>query len=119
MGSTLNRFVGTSDNIKIKFAWAIPIPDKKMETVASMLYNSDQGKEFVNQVIQGMCDLMGITKTQTSAYSPQGNAYAERIHRFFRNAISGMMIAYNSAYHSAIKTTPATAFFGENINAPC
>lgn len=115
-----------------KFAWALPIPNKEMETVASTLWNSDQGREFVNQVIKGMCQLLGPSKTQTSAYSPQGNAYAERIHRFFRNAISsfvrddpriwdevatGMMLAYNDAYHSALKTSPGKAFLGRNLNA--
>ena len=49
--------------------------------------HSDPGREFVNQVITDMCKLLCITKSQTTAYHPQGNAYAEVLHKFLKKAL--------------------------------
>ena len=79
-----------------KFVFILPIPNKKGATIAKTLFvkvfsvlgmparlHSDRGKEFTN-----MLNLLGIAQSTTTAYHPQGNAYAERIHKFFRSAIA-------------------------------
>jgi hypothetical protein len=87
-----------------KYAFAIPIKNKTAITIATKLYkhvfskfgyperlHSDNGLEFVNAVLNGLCDLLKIEKTSTTAYHPQGNAFAERIHQFFRNALAAFV----------------------------
>jgi len=141
-----NEYVLTVIDGFTKFAWALPIPNKEAKTVASALYHrvlvpegmparliSDQGTEFVNSTLNDVSKLFGIEKTTTTAYHPQGNAYSERIHRFFKNALSSfvrddpriwdellpaLLLTYNDSYHEAIGTTPALAFRGRHLNAP-
>ena len=73
----------------------IALPGKKADVVAKALMqfittfgvpnriHSDLGKEFVNKVLSALLEILGSTKSNTTAYHPQGNAYAERIHKFF------------------------------------
>jgi transposase InsO family protein len=125
-----------------KFALSCAIPNKEAETIARALWqmfgifgmpkrlHSDLGKEFVNEIIQEMCDILGIEKSNTTAYHPQGNAYAERIHQFFRQSIASysvddyrnwdemlapLMLAYNDSYHEALGCTPSEVFFGRRL----
>ena len=64
-----------------KFAEAFPIPNKKAVTVARVLVEqvfprfgipiqilSDQGKEFDNNLLKGLCDVLGIDKIRTKPY---------------------------------------------------
>jgi hypothetical protein len=64
-----------------RFCWLVPVPDTKAETVAQALIStwfgvfgppdsiiSDQGhdnKEFGNELLQAVYDLMGVTKMST------------------------------------------------------
>jgi hypothetical protein len=95
--------------------------------------HSDQGKEFCNQVLDSLCQLFGITKSQTSAYHPQGNALAERVHLFYRSAISSfvnsdgdnwdelvpcLQLAYNSAIHSSTGVSPYELMYGRSSLLP-
>jgi hypothetical protein len=96
-----NKYILTVIDGFSKFALAIPIKSKKATVVAKALLervfsifgfplrlHSDQGKEFVNEILEELCKLNGIKKSTTTAYHPQGNAYAERIHQFFRNMLT-------------------------------
>ena len=83
-----------------KWAMAIALPSKKQEIVAEALVSrvfimgwpdrllTDRGKEFTNRVLNQCLKLCGSRHVTTTAYHPQGNAYAERIHRFFRHAVT-------------------------------
>jgi hypothetical protein len=42
---------------------------------------SDQGTEFINDVVDGMCDKMGIPHKITSAYNPRTNGKVERLNQ--------------------------------------
>ena len=71
-----------------KWAHAIPLPNHKGETVAralSKLFNttfwprrvhSDQGSEFKGDLMKEFTKLFGVEQSFTTAYHPQGNAYA-------------------------------------------
>jgi Integrase core domain. len=84
-----------------KFAWAIPIKDEKSETIAIALLqeilshfphpdkiHSDRGENLIGEIMDALKFMCGIEKSMTTAWHPSGNAYAERIHQFFRNAIT-------------------------------
>ena len=128
-----------------KWAMAVALPSKKQEIVSEALVSrvfimgwpdrllTDRGKEFTNRVLNQCLKLCGSRHVTTTAYHPQGNAYAERIHRFFRHAVTayvrddqrnwdellpGLLTAYNDATHEATGYTPSEILFGRRLNAP-
>jgi hypothetical protein len=75
-------------------------PDQKAKTVARYLWEgyitvlgvpakliSDQGPCFEAQIIQELCDLLGIQKIRTTSYHPQGNGQVERAHQTIMHMI--------------------------------
>jgi hypothetical protein len=49
---------------------------------------SDRGTEFLNDIVNELCQLLSITKVYTSAYRPQANGGTERIRRFINDGVS-------------------------------
>lgn len=140
-----NKYVLTVVDAYSKWCIAIPIPSKKAATVAEALFTNgmglgvpnrihhDRGKEYCNQIIEKLAELYGIEDTKTSAYHPQGNAFAERIHQFFGNAISAytrddqrdwdmfcptMCLSYNNAFNETTGFSPAQILLGRDLRAP-
>ena len=77
-----------------KWVEAFPLAATDSETLASVLVDevvcrygvpgslhSDQGANLNSQVITALCKLLGINKTRTTAYHPQGNGQVERFNR--------------------------------------
>jgi hypothetical protein len=84
-----------------KYAWAIPLIDEKAETIAlALLENvitkfpqigtiySDRGENFIGEILSHLYSMTNTVKGQTTPYHPQSNTYVERIHQFFKNAIT-------------------------------
>ncbi|HEX2846906.1 MAG TPA: DDE-type integrase/transposase/recombinase, partial [Chitinophagaceae bacterium] len=141
-----NRYVlSVVDNFS-KYAFAIPIPDKSADTIAVALWkkvfvmfgapeylHSDNGTEFVNEVLAALSRRLNIERTRTTPYHPASNGIVERFHKFLRNAIAsfvredhrywdefidGIMLAYNTAIHEATGFQPAHLMFGRSIVSP-
>ena len=83
-----------------RFAFAIPVPNGKAETVARALVDnifwnfgppekiiSDRAQAFIGEVIKGVCKAMDIKHIRSSGYQPQGNA-VERFHSFLNAALT-------------------------------
>jgi len=141
-----HKYVLTCIDSFTKWVCIIPIPNKKAITVAKALWNQvfsrygmplrihhDQGKEFVNEILKSLNELLGVDDSRTTAYHPQGNAIAERIHQFFRKAVSAyvrddqrdwdlylpsIQLAYNDAVHDSTGFSPAELMFGRNLRSP-
>jgi transposase InsO family protein len=138
-----NKYVLTIIDGFSKFAYTVAIPNKEGNTIAQALMqfiaqfgipnriHSDLGKEFVNDTVIETLKKFGITKSNTTAYHPQGNAYAESLHKFFRQSITSyieddhriwdellpvLILCYNDSYHSALGCTPAEVFMGRRLN---
>jgi len=134
-----NKYVLTVIDAFSKFAIPIPLKGKSAEEVAEALYtligdkgpmsrlHSDQGGEFCNEVLEHLTKIYQINKIRTTAYHPMGNAFAERIHQFYKNALTSIVkfcnrdwdtlipalqLAYNTAIHSAIGKQPYQVFYG-------
>ena len=65
--------------------------DQRAETVAKLLVEnvicrhcvpeellSDRGANFLSELIQGICDLLGMKKVNTSGYHPQTDGLVEK-----------------------------------------
>jgi hypothetical protein len=143
--SSGNIYILTAIDGFSKFAYAVPARNKRAETVAEALYtrvlinigipnriHSDLGPEFVNETMKKLCEIFLMRKSGTTTYDPQGNAYAERIHRFFRNAltifvrrdqrdwdklINPLIMTYNDTPHDSLNgKSPAEVHLGRSLN---
>ncbi len=96
-----NEYVLTVVDAFTKYAWAIAIPNEKSKTIAFALLShvlskfpqfgrihSDRGENFIGEIMTHLYDMTNTKKSQTTPYHPQSNTYAERIHQFFKNAIT-------------------------------
>ena len=82
--------------------------------------HSDQGANFVSTVIQSLCSKLGIKRTQTTPYHPQGNGQVERFNRTLEAMLSKvvadnqkdwdehlqtLLFAYRTAVHDSTGLT--------------
>jgi hypothetical protein len=95
---------------------------------------SDQGKEFLNQLIQQICDLFGTTRRVTTPYHPQTNGLTERFNRTLINALgklihqyqenewdellTSVLFAYRTMQHSTTGYTPFYLLYGHEASLP-
>ena len=84
-----------------KWCEAFPTADQKAPTVAKILVDrvfsrfgpstvlhSDQGANFESSLMHEVCDIMGITKTRTTAYHPQCDGHIERQNRTLQDMLA-------------------------------
>ena len=89
-----NRYCFTITDQFSGWIESIPIPDKQSTTIANILIHqifarhswprymtSDNGNEFVSEIIKTITQLGHINHIKTSPYHPQSNSFAERPHR--------------------------------------
>lgn len=122
-----------------KFPVAYAIANKEMNTIATALWQfitlfgapvvlvSDQGAEFVNEVIAGLAKLHGIDRRITSPYRPQANGQVERFNRALINILRKCtgdapgrwydwmefaLMVIRTSVHSATGLTPFEVLFG-------
>ena len=92
--------------------------------------HSDQSRQFKANIIQEMCKVLGIAKSRTTPYHPQGDGRVERFNRTLLHMLSTSVLdkndwehhlrplcmAYNSTQHAATGYTPFFLMFGRS---PC
>ena len=94
---------------------------------------SDQGKEFQNEIMEKLCELLDIQKNQTAAYHPQADGLSERFMRPLKAMISSyinekqtnwdenidqLAFAYNTAEHATTKFSPFYLVYGRQPKIP-
>jgi transposase InsO family protein len=117
-----------------KWAEAVPIKNKRKETVAHAIYKewycrhgipyqlqSDQGKEFTNDLLERLNKRMVVDHTVTSPYYPQANGQVERLNRVLVDSLSiycsehlatwdeflpSVLFSYRTAHHAVTGVTP-------------
>ena len=95
--------------------------------------HSDQGSNFVRKVIQALCSELGIKRSQTTAYHPEGNGQVERFNRTLEGMLSKVisdhqrdwddhlqkvLFAYRTAIHESTGFTPFTVMYGRSPSLP-
>ena len=141
----MERYVLTVEDGFTRHANAYTLPNKQASTVARVLIDeycsdygfpesihSDNGKEFVNEIWEQLCDRLGIRKTTTPTYNPQSNI-VERWHRTINmmmktfmdrddkewsKYLPAMVMAYNTKVNSSTGVTPYFATFGREARLP-
>ena len=129
-----------------RFLVAVPLPDKRAETVARALFGeyiakfgppsqiwSDRGKEFVNETLKYLTEIFGTKLHFICPGNPQANAISERSHGslidilrtltykrpgVWSEFLSMAAFAYNTRHHDAIGCSPYVAYFGREALLP-
>ena len=91
---------------------------------------SDQGTEFLNEVVENLCNGFGIDRRVTSAYNPRTNGLTERFNATLINSLRKqaeeepvkwnkwlplVLLAYRSRVHSSTGFTPFELMFGRSM----
>ena len=129
-----------------KYTEAYPLTNKTARSVADALMDkwlptfgfplflhSDQGKEFDNEMVHKLSELLGTVKTKTTPYHPRSDGLVERFNRTllamlamfvsqehdnWDDLLPFMMLAYNTTVHTSTGFTPHRLVFGEECNLP-
>ena len=95
--------------------------------------HSDQGKQFELELITKTCKLLGIAKSHTTPYHPQGDGLVERFNRTLLTMLSTaaethpfdwerqqrpLCMAYNSSVHLTTGYSPFFLMFGRQAHMP-
>ena len=104
MSSKGNRYILVITDLFSKWVEAFPMRSTDTESLATILINevvcrygvpqylhSDQGANLTSKVIQSLCKQLGIQRTQSSPYHPQGNGQVERLNRTLEAMLSKMV----------------------------
>ena len=123
-----------------KYLVTVPLRDKTALAVAKALVKhiylvygapelqvSDNGGEFVNEVLQNVTKLLGIGKAKITAWRPQSNGVVERVHstmnamfaksvqdnqRDWCTQLKYITYAYNTSVHRETTYSPFYLMFG-------
>ncbi|MGH0116826.1 UNVERIFIED_CONTAM: hypothetical protein FKN15_019215 [Acipenser sinensis] len=129
-----------------RYAQAFPTKDQRACTVAKVLWekyfvhygwpariHSDQGRDFESRVIKELLQLLGVKKSRTSPYHPQGDPQPERFNRTLLNMlgtlekskktqwsqhVSHLVHAYNCTKNEATGFSPYLLMFGREARLP-
>jgi hypothetical protein len=95
--------------------------------------HSDQGKNVDGNVMHEVCKVLGIRKTHTAPYHPQGNSITERENAVIKAMLSAytnsrqddwdiylpaVMMAYRSSVHRTMGETPNMMMLGREARLP-
>ena len=141
-----NKYVLVVTDLFTKWVEAFPLRETSSSTLATVLVDevisrfgvpnvlhSDQGANFCSEVIKGICRILGIEKTRTSAYHHQGNGQVERFNRTLEailaktvkesqrdwdSCLQKALFAYRTSLHEATGFTAFHLVFGRTPKLP-
>lgn len=129
-----------------RYTQAFPTRDQKASTVAKVLIemyfvhyglpkrmHSDQGRDFESRLVHEVLSTLGIEKSRTTPYHPQGDPQPERFNRTLLNMletlepsskrkwsqhIGHLVHAYNCTSNEATGFSPYYLMFGREARLP-
>ncbi|CAH1272763.1 RTL1 [Branchiostoma lanceolatum] len=141
-----NRYCLVLQDFFTKYANAYAIPRQDAPTVAQVLFthyirehgvpsslHSDQGRQFEADLMKELYAALGIAKSRTTPYHPQGDGLVERFNRTLKamlskyvspmgddwdDHLSHVLLAYNTSVHASTGYTPFLLAHGREANLP-
>lgn len=141
-----HRYLLTIVDHLTRHAEAIPIEGQLATTIAHAFVQhvvwrfgaprrllTDQGRNFLSEVMRQVCNLLGIQRLRTTAYHPECNGVVERFHgtliqmirHFVRKDgkdwdrwVPFTLMAYRNTVHSATGFTPHFLLCGREMTLP-
>ena len=140
-----NEYIIACTDYFTKWSEATASKDKSAASVADFIYKticrfgamdvliSDQGREFLNQLMEDLTAKLGIDHRVASAYHPQSNGLRERDNRTLKAMINKLindegdnwddllpqvLLAYHAAPHESTKVIPFQAMLGRKPRLP-
>ncbi|XP_037799853.1 uncharacterized protein LOC119594838 [Penaeus monodon] len=129
-----NKYVLAFIDQLTRYVQLIPLPSKEAETVADAFINqfvtvfgpprllqTNNGREFKNNLFKRVCELASVQTIFTTAFHPQANGMIERTNRVVKNALATLLeasplewdkllpyvpLAMNSAVHRSVGDQP-------------
>lgn len=130
-----NRYVIVFQDFLTKWPLVFPAPDQKAIRLARLVAEevlplfgvpdallSDRGKNLLAHVMQDVCQLLGVTKLNTTSYHPQCNGMVERMNWTLKSMLRkhvakfggqwdrylpGVLWAYRNTPHESTKEKPS------------
>lgn len=141
-----NRYVLVVEDYFTKFVNLYALYNQTAQSVAQCLFedyvlvhgipemvHSDQGRQFEAEIVQRLCQLLGIKKTRTTPYNPKSDGMVERFNRTLIDQLAKSLLAcggewddylkqvafaYNTSVHSSTKYTPYFLCHGREARVP-
>ena len=141
-----NRYIVVFMDYLTKWVEAFPTADQTSETIAHLLVEriicqhgapkellSDRGPNLLSNLILDICDLMGMKKTNTTAYHPQTDGLVENFNRTLRAMIAKhsrkfgrdwdvylpqLLFAYRTKPHESTGEAPYYLLYGHDARLP-
>nr|AAA50456.1 gag, pol and env protein precursor [Caenorhabditis elegans] len=141
-----NRYILTIIDLFTKYGTAVPIPDKKAETVLKAFVErwaigegriplkllTDQGKEFVNGLFAQFTHMLKIEHITTKGYNSRANGAVERFNKTIMHIMKKKtavpmewddqvvyaVYAYNNCVHENTGETPMFLMHGRDVMGP-
>ena len=141
-----NKYVLVLQDYLTKWPLAYPLPDQKTLTIARILVDevipffgvpeavlTDRGTNLLSHLMKDLCELLGITKLNTTAYHPECDGMVERFNRTLRamlrkhavhfgnqwdRYLSNVLWAYRNVPHESTGEKPSFLLFGWDLQTP-
>ncbi|KAA3678006.1 uncharacterized protein DEA37_0008956 [Paragonimus westermani] len=142
-----NRYILVMVDHFTKWCEAVPVPRADGGTTAKFIFDhwisrwgaptqlhTDRGSNFESTMMHELCRILGIRKTRTTAYHPQGNGAVERVNRTLKSllkafvssentrswdeAVSQCLLAYRASVHSSTAQSPHYLLTGREMRLP-
>lgn len=141
-----NRYVIVFQDFLTKWPFVFPAPDQKAIRIVRLLTEeivpvigvpeallSDRGTNLLAHIMRDTCQILGITKLNTTAYHPQCDGMVERLNRTLKamlrkhaakfgrqwdRYLPGVLWAYRNTPHEATKEKPSFLLFGVDTRSP-
>ena len=141
-----NSYVVCFVDYLTKWVEAFPMADQRAETVARLLVEnvvcrhgvpeellSDRGANFLSELMQSVCDLLGMKKVNTSGYHPQTDGLVEKFNSTLISMIAKccevrkhdwdeqlpyLLFAYRSSVQESTRESPFCLLYGRDPRLP-
>ena len=141
-----SRYVLVVADYFTKWTEAFPMENGEAVTVAEILVreivcrygaprilHSDQGRNFEAEVMQHLCQLLGMQKTRTTPFHPQADGMVERFNRTLEAMLASVvqedqldwdlqipfvMSAYRASRHASTGFSPNFLMMGREVTLP-